>query len=91
MRFDKLSLQSDDDKRNRWVHVQLKEGKNREVRRLWEAVDCQVSRLTRIRYGSMVLPRDLRQGKYRNLTQREVEALTREVKIPVEAQVETEE
>ncbi len=82
MRFDKIVYQSDEDKRNRWVHVSLKEGKNREVRKLWEAIECQVSRLTRIQYGSVVLPRDLRQGKYRNLTKREVDRLAQQIKVP---------
>ncbi len=48
---------------NHWYHVILKEGRNREVRRLWEAVDTRVSRLIRIRYADYVLPRNLRQGK----------------------------
>ncbi len=49
--------------RNHWYHVVLKEGRNREVRRLWEAVDTRVSRLIRLRYGNIQLPRSLRQGK----------------------------
>jgi 23S rRNA pseudouridine2605 synthase len=61
--------------RNKWVHVTLAEGRNREVRKLWEAVGCQVSRLTRIRYGFLTLPRNLRQGEYRELTNKEVRKL----------------
>ena len=61
--------------RNKWVHVTLAEGRNREVRKLWEAVGCQVSRLTRVRYGSLSLPRDLRQGQYRELSSKEVRKL----------------
>ncbi len=53
--------------KNHWYHVVLREGRNREVRRLWEAVDVTVSRLIRLRYGSVQLPRDLRPSKSREL------------------------
>lgn len=52
---------------NHWYHVSLLEGRNREVRRLWEAIGHQVSRLHRIRYGSITLPRALRLGRYQEL------------------------
>ena len=47
---------------HRWYEVVVQEGRYREVRRLWAAVDCTVSRLIRIRYGSIRLPEDLRAG-----------------------------
>ncbi len=52
---------------NHWYHVTLKEGRNREVRRLWEAVGHKVSRLHRIRYGPVQLPRAIKPGRYQEL------------------------
>lgn len=56
---------------NHWYHVVLHEGRNREVRRLWEAAGCTVSRLIRIRYGSVELGRRLFPGNWRPLTETE--------------------
>ena len=50
---------------NHWYHVTLREGKNREVRRLWDAVDIEVSRLVRVRYDEFTLPKWLKPGKTR--------------------------
>ncbi|ABE55716.1 ribosomal large subunit pseudouridine synthase B [Shewanella denitrificans OS217] len=47
---------------NSWWHVTLKEGRNREVRRLWESQEIQVSRLIRVRYGMVELPKTLPRG-----------------------------
>jgi 23S rRNA pseudouridine2605 synthase len=62
---------------NRWFNVTIREGRNREVRRLWEAVGQQVSRLLRIGYGPIELPRKLRRGKYQALTTVQVHQLYR--------------
>jgi 23S rRNA pseudouridine2605 synthase len=52
---------------NRWYRVVLKEGRNREVRRLFEAVGAQVNRLVRVRYGPVRLPADLASGNWREM------------------------
>jgi 23S rRNA pseudouridine2605 synthase len=52
---------------NQWYNVTLTEGRNREVRRLWEAVGVQVSRLIRVRYGDIPLPKGLPRGGYTEL------------------------
>jgi 23S rRNA pseudouridine2605 synthase len=70
---------------NHWYHVTLKEGRNREVRRLWEAVGVTVSRLIRIRYGTINLPRLLPRGRWRDATQAELNDLLEAAGLPVDA------
>ncbi|WP_213953978.1 pseudouridine synthase [Variovorax sp. dw_954] len=60
---------------NCWYRVTISEGRNREVRRLFEAVGHAVSRLIRIRYGAMVLPRGLKRGAWMELDERDIRGL----------------
>ena len=64
---------------NQWFHVVLLEGKNREVRRLWESQGLKVNRLKRVRYGGVFLPKNLRPGQFRELTQGERNILLQDV------------
>jgi 23S rRNA pseudouridine2605 synthase len=61
---------------NCWYRVTISEGRNREVRRLFEAVGHAVSRLIRIRYGAMVLPRGLKRGAWMELDEADIKSLT---------------
>jgi 23S rRNA pseudouridine2605 synthase len=58
---------------HRWYRVVLREGRNREVRRMWAAVGHEVSRLVRIRFGAIELPRGSRAGSWRRIESAEIE------------------
>jgi 23S rRNA pseudouridine2605 synthase len=75
-RFDRIRPESNEGSHS-WFRVELHEGRNREVRRLFEHVGFEVSRLTRMRYGSVSLPPDLRAGAYTWLNSPAVEGLGR--------------
>lgn len=60
---------------NKWYHVKLKEGRNREVRRLIESQGLKVSRLLRTSYGSVDLPKELRTGRFIELDRKEIHRL----------------
>ncbi len=60
---------------NCWYRVTISEGRNREVRRLLESVGHAVSRLIRIRYGAMLLPKGLKRGAWMELDERDIQAL----------------
>jgi 23S rRNA pseudouridine2605 synthase len=65
----------DEDGSNHWYHVVLKEGRNREVRRLFEALGLMVSRLIRTRYGMLAMPTSLKRGNLQELEGADVNAL----------------
>jgi len=60
---------------NHWYHVILREGRRREVRRIWESQGVRVSRLIRLRYGNVCLPRGLADGRFRDLDESELSEL----------------
>jgi 23S rRNA pseudouridine2605 synthase len=62
---------------NAWYRVTISEGRNREVRRMIESVGHAVSRLIRIRYGAMMLPRGLKRGAHMELDEQDINALIR--------------
>ena len=71
---------------NQWYNVTLTEGRNREVRRLWEAVGVQVSRLIRVRYGDIQLPKGLPRGGYTELDLAPTNYLRKLVELPEETE-----
>ncbi len=73
-RFEDI-VESGGEGANRWFHVVIMEGRNREVRRMWEAVGARVNRLKRVRYGPVMLGDRLHVGKCRDLDQREMSGL----------------
>lgn len=78
-RFDRLTAVGDPERLgthgHAWYRVVLHEGRNREVRRLWLAAGHEVSRLSRLRYGPIELPGDLRGGQWRLATPEQIQAL----------------
>ncbi len=75
---------------NQWFHVTLLEGRNREVRRLWESQGVRVSSLKRVRYGPIFLPSRLTVGKWEELDQKAVDSLSKAVDLkPVDIPAKT--
>lgn len=66
----------DGDGANKWYHVVVMEGRNREVRRLWESQGVQVSRLKRVRYGPFFMPSEVKAGTWKELEQKEINMLS---------------
>lgn len=85
--FDTIKRKpSDDSSMNQWFTVTLREGKNREVRRLWESQDVKVSRLIRTRYGIIDLPNRLPNGAWIEMELEELNRLRKAVQLPPEQQ-----
>jgi len=84
-KFQKITYKGGE-ARNHWFHVVLSEGRNREVRRLWESQEVQVSRLIRVRYGDMEMKRQLPNGGWTELALGEVNYYRKLVDLPVETQ-----
>ncbi len=74
---------------NRWYCVVLMEGRNREVRRLWESQGLTVSRLKRVRYGDVFIPSKVKQGQWVELERAEVKSLYRMAKLAPKEQART--
>ena len=60
---------------NQWFYVVITEGRNREVRRLWESQGLTVSRLKRVRYGSFFIPSAIKAGRFTDLKAKDIRAL----------------
>lgn len=60
---------------NQWYYVVLMQGRNREVRRLWESQGLRISRLKRVRYGNVFIPSAARVGRWKDLTREDVRGL----------------
>ncbi|MFT5838156.1 MAG: 23S rRNA pseudouridine2605 synthase [Flavobacteriales bacterium] len=76
----------DEESQNTWYNVCLSEGRNREVRRLWESQGVQVSRLMRVRYGTLELQKRLPQGGWVELGLPDLNTLRQSVKLPAETE-----
>ncbi|NQZ23093.1 MAG: 23S rRNA pseudouridine(2605) synthase RluB [Colwellia sp.] len=84
-KFQKITYKGGEG-RNHWFHVVLSEGRNREVRRLWESQEVQVSRLIRVRYGDMEMKRQLPNGGWTELALGEVNYYRKLVGLTLETQ-----
>lgn len=69
------TVEQKSDSINQWFTVCLQSGRNREVRRMWEALGFAVNRLKRVRYGPIFLPSTLKQGQWRDLNAKEADSL----------------
>lgn len=92
-KFDKIKRRTgrEDESQNQWFDVVLSEGRNREVRRLWESQEVRVSRLMRTRYGDIALKKGLPSGAWIELGLDEVNYLRTSVQLPKETHSQVDE
>lgn len=64
---------------NQWFHVALMEGRNREVRRLWNSQGLEVSRLKRVRYGAVFMPKGMKRGHYEMMKLGDIRVLRQDI------------
>jgi len=74
---------------NHWYHVTLNEGRNREVRRLWESQEVKVSRLARVRFGPIIMRRGLKPGEWDELEQADIDVLRKLVGLESVTEIQT--
>jgi 23S rRNA pseudouridine2605 synthase len=69
---------------NQWYHVVVMEGRNREVRKLWESQGVKVSRLKRVRFGPLFIPSTITKGRFQELPKKDLDKLLKAAYPPVE-------
>lgn len=74
---------------NRWFYVALMEGRNREVRRLWESQGVKVSRLKRVRFGNVVIPSAVKAGQSKEFSAADAAGLYERVRLPIPQALQT--
>ena len=82
-KFSDIVEGDNDDGLNKWYTVCLMEGRNREVRRLWESQGLKVNRLKRVRYGPIFMPSYVRSGQWVDLSSSEIKTLYKSCGIPI--------
>lgn len=80
-RFSDIQRGQEDEGANQWYYVVLMEGRNREVRRLWESQGLTVSRLKRVRFGNIFIPSAVKVGRYIDLKPHEIKELYKSVNL----------
>ena len=71
----RYSHSGDKKKLNSWYKVAISEGRNHEIKRMWDTIGYRVNRLMRVSYGPIVLPRALKKGKYSHLSNQSAQDL----------------
>lgn len=81
-RFTNISKGGGSGGSNTWFYCVIMEGRNREVRRLWESQELRVSRLKRVRYGPIIIPPFVRPGQWLDLSDKEISELCKRAGVP---------